>query len=44
LISLVIPCHNEAENLSALYVRAAMTACANDGSTDNTLGAVAGLA
>jgi glycosyltransferase involved in cell wall biosynthesis len=47
LISLVIPCHNEAENLSALYVRvrAVMdtldesweTVCVNDGSTDDTL-------
>lgn len=47
MISLVIPCHNEAENLSALYVRvrAVMdtldesweTVCVNDGSTDDTL-------
>jgi dolichyl-phosphate beta-glucosyltransferase len=46
-VSLVVPCHNEAENLSALYgrIRAIMEktgkswemVCVNDGSTDDTL-------
>jgi Glycosyltransferases involved in cell wall biogenesis len=46
-LSLVIPCHNEAENLSALYTRVSVVLesagipwemiCINDGSTDNTL-------
>ena len=47
MISLVIPCHNESENLSALYVRVAAVmeriaeswemVCVNDGSTDDSL-------
>ena len=44
---MIIPCHNESENLSALYVRVRTvmdaldesweTVCVNDGSTDDTL-------
>ncbi|WMT48369.1 MAG: glycosyltransferase family 2 protein [Acidithiobacillus caldus] len=47
VVSLVIPCRNESENLSALYVRAAAVmeriaepwemVCVNDGSTDDTM-------
>jgi glycosyltransferase involved in cell wall biosynthesis len=46
-VSLVVPCHNEAENLSALYERVVAVmeqsgkswemVCINDGSKDNTL-------
>ncbi|MHB8248861.1 MAG: glycosyltransferase family 2 protein [Acidithiobacillus sp.] len=46
-VSLVVPCHNEAENLSALYTRVLAVmektggswemVCINDGSTDDTL-------
>lgn len=46
-VSLVVPCHNETENLPALYARAHAVmgktgnswgmVCVNDGSTDDTL-------